>query len=150
MKRFTWPLQRLLDVKKKQENVAQMELIALMEQSTAIRGRIMMQKMLLQNLLRDLKNTKPNKRLGQQQEFMQHVHVEDMKIQKLNEELDCVEKQQHKKREQMMNLRKFRKGLERLRIKALSEYHVEMNREEQKLLDDNTHVTFARKCLTAS
>ena len=149
MKRFAWPLQRLLDVKKKQEDATQMELVALMEQSAAIRGRMMMQKMRLQNLLRNLGCLEPGQRFGQQQQFMQHVHFEDKKIQKLNEELSHVEKKRHEKTEQTMKLRKFRKGLERLRAKALSEYHLEINREEQKLLDDNTHVSFARKRMAA-
>jgi len=147
VKRFVWPLQRLLNVKKKQEDATQMELVALMEQGAAIRGRIMMQKMRLQNLLRDLKSMEPGRRLGQQQQFMRHVDVEDKKIQKLNKELTQVEKKRREKTEQTMRLRKFRKGLERLRAKALTEYHLEINRAEQKLLDENTHVAFARKYL---
>lgn len=147
MKKFIWPLQRLLDVKKKQEDATQTELVALLEQSTAIRGRIMMQKILIRNLLRNLQNVNPEQRLEQQNMFMQHIHIEDMKIDELNKELKSIEIKRREKMEQRMSLRKFRKGLERLRDKALSEYHLHMNREEQKLLDESTHITFSRKHL---
>lgn len=145
MKKFIWPLQRLLDIKTKQESAVQAELIGLMEQSTAVRGRILMCKMMLQNRLRELKNTEASQRLEMQRAFMQYVHIEDAKIDALNKELNSLEQKRNQKTEQMMELRKLRKGLERLQAKAQAEYHFEMNREEQKLLDESTHVRFARK-----
>ena len=54
----------------------------------------------------------------------------------------------HEKREEIMKLQKFRKALERLRDKALSDYHVQINRHEQKELDDNIHSARARSILT--
>lgn len=44
MKNFNWPLQRLLDVKGKQEHAMRAELAAITEQSAALRSRIMMEK----------------------------------------------------------------------------------------------------------
>jgi hypothetical protein len=47
VKKFIWPLQRLLDIKVKQEDFARIELVTITEKIVIIRGQIMMQKMVL-------------------------------------------------------------------------------------------------------
>ncbi|MHC5172844.1 MAG: hypothetical protein ACYSPJ_03665 [Planctomycetota bacterium] len=59
MKKFIWPLQRLLDIKVKQEDFARIELVTITEKIVIIRGQIMMQKMVLRNLFSELNQLDP-------------------------------------------------------------------------------------------
>ena len=54
MKKFVWRLQRLLDIKIKQEDVMRSELVAVTEQALAVRSGIMVRKAALRKLLTDL------------------------------------------------------------------------------------------------
>ncbi|MHC4288563.1 MAG: flagellar export protein FliJ [Planctomycetota bacterium] len=147
MKKFRWPLQRLLDVKEKQENFARIELVAITEQIVVIRGQIMMQKTLLRNLFSELNQLDPQQRTPAQRECMEYAHVTDAKIKTLNQSLEQAEQKRKMKVEEIITLRKLRKGLDRLRAKALICYREQVNQAEQKELDESITTTFARKIL---
>ncbi|MDH4201315.1 MAG: hypothetical protein OEV87_00275 [Phycisphaerae bacterium] len=147
MKKFIWPLQRLLDIKKKQEDFARMELVGITEQIVMIRGQIMMQKTLLRGVFSELKRLEPQQRTQGQQECMKYAHVTDAKIKTLGQTLQQVEQKRKKKMEAIMTLRKLTKSLEQLRIKSLIRYHKELNQAEQKQLDEYITTACARKCL---
>jgi hypothetical protein len=68
VKKFIWPLQRLLDIKVKQEDFARIELVTITEQIVIIRGQIMMQKMVLRNLFSELNQLDPQQRTQRQRE----------------------------------------------------------------------------------
>ena len=122
MKKFIWPLQRLLDIKVKQEDFARIELVTITEQIVIIRGQIMMQKMVLRNLFSELNKT-------------------------LHQNLEQAEQKRKNKIEEVVALRKLRKSLDQLRAKALIRYREEINQAEQKQLDESITTTFARKIL---
>lgn len=147
MKKFRWPLQRLLDVKEKQENFARIELVAITEQIVVIRGQIMMQKTLLRNLFSELNQLDPQQRTPAQRECMEYAHVTDTKIKTLHQSLEQAEQKRKVKIEEITTLRKLRKGLDRLREKALMHYREEINQAEQKELDENITTSYARKML---
>lgn len=147
MKRFVWPYQRLLDIKDKQEQAIRGELIVLTEKAAGIRGRVMMLNMLLRSALAELKDRQKKRGIGPQADFMRHVHVKDAEISRLNQELAQVEHDRNEKLNALMELQKTRKTLEKLRVKALAEYHVQVNRDEQNALDENISTTYARAIL---
>lgn len=148
MKKFIWPLQRLLDIKEKQEDFAQMELVAVTEQMVMIRGQIMMQRTLLRWLFSELNQLEPQQRMLRQRECMKYAHVTDAKIKTLGQTLQQVEQKRKKKMEAVMALRKLRKSLEQLRAKALIRHEEELNKMEQKQLDEYITTACARKYLT--
>lgn len=147
MKKFVWPYQRLLDIKNKQERAMRAELVLMTEEAIGIRGRIMMLKMLLRNMLSELKERSGKKQITHQAEFMRHVHVKDAEILRLQVELDQVEQKRNEKLKEIMKLQKFRKSLERLRAKALADYQMALNRHDQNELDDNIMSVRARGIL---
>ena len=147
MKKFIWPLQRLLDIKKKQEDFARMELVGITEQIVTIRGQIMMQKTLLRRVFSELNQLEPQQRMQRQRECMKYAHVIDAKINTLGQTLQQVEQERKKKMEAVMALRKLTKSLEQLRTKSLIRYHKELNQAEQKQLDEYIMTACARKCL---
>lgn len=145
MQKFAWPLQRLLDVKTKQENAMRSELMTLTEQSAALRSRIMMERIVFRGLLDEVSRTEPARRIAAQAEFMQHVHVRDAQLKTLTAELEAAERKRQEKMQELLALRKSRKGLERLRAKAVEEYRAAVSRQEQHDLDENTCTVYARR-----
>ena len=147
MKKFRWRLQRLLDVRQKQEDAMRAELIGLTEQTATLRGRILMEKAMLRSRLADLRHTPANDRLRQQQAFMQCVSVVDSRIASFQSELNALEQKRSEKIEAIMDIRKFRKSLERLRAQARDAHYNEQHRDEQNSQDEGTNAAFARKIL---
>jgi flagellar export protein FliJ len=147
MKKFRWRLQRLLDVRQKQEDALRAELIGLTEQTAALRGRILMEKAMLRSRLADLRQTPNGDRLRRQQTFMLCVAVVDGRIAALQSDLHVLEQQRNEKIEAIMGIRKFRKALERLREQARDAHAHEQHRDEQNSQDENTNAAFARRIL---
>ena len=149
MKKFRWRLQRLLDVRQKQEEALRAELMSLTEESAALRGRILMEKAMLRSRLADLRHTAAGRRVRCQQDFMAGVAVVDAQIAALQNDLNGVEQKRSKKTEEIMAVRKFRKALERLKEQAMEDYVCMLNSEEQVNQDEAVNAASARKILNA-
>jgi flagellar FliJ protein len=147
VKRFAWRLQRLLDIKIKQEKSLRAELVAVTEQAVAVKGQILFKKMALRQKLEDLGSLEPGQRLDQQQFFLKFVHVLDTQIRHLKQALKEIEELRKKKLDEMTELRKSRKSLEKLREKAKEEYMIEQDRLEQIETDDMTSMKYAREIM---
>ena len=79
--------------------------------------------------------------------FLQLAHVVDRKITELEEQLAKVEELRQEKMQEVMEIRKFRKGLEKIRENDKVEFVKEQERLEQIDLDDKTSVRYARNIL---
>ncbi len=147
MKKFVWRLQRLLDIKIKQEGAKRGELVAVTEQAVAVRSQIMVQRAALRKMLAELSQKKAKQRLSDQEFFLKYAHVSDEAIKRLEEELAELEKVRQAKIKEIMKIRRYRKGLEKLRAEARAEFQKEEQRYEQKESDAKTTVSFARKII---
>ena len=147
MKRFAWRLQRLLDLKVRQHELLKAELVALSEQAAQLRAQIMMQKMMIRSRLAEIRMLSPDQRLHNQQMFLQYAHVLDTRIKNLGEHLAVVDAQRKEKIRHLLDVRKERKSLEKLREKARQDYQVEWNRFEQKAGDEAGGTRYARRIL---
>jgi flagellar FliJ protein len=145
MKKFVWRLQRLLDIKTRQEELLRTELIALSEQTAAVRAEILMHKASIRSRLSRMRELDAAERIEQQRHFMQFAHVLDARIKSLNEKLAQLEEQRKEKISRLMDTRKERKSLEKLREKARDDYRKQWNQSEQKLTDETSGTSFARK-----
>jgi len=148
--RFVWRLQRLLDIKIKQEESMRAELVAITEQAVSLRGQIMMQKTILRRMLAEMEQKEGAQRLAEQEFFFKYAHISDERIKQLEEQLAEVEKLRREKIKELMVIRKYRKGLEKLREKAKAEYLIEQNAYEQKDLDEKTSMSIAREIIQQS
>ncbi len=145
MKRFVWRLQRLLDIKIKQEDAKRSELVIVTEQALSVRSAIMVRKAAMRKLLRDLSEKDGQERLSEQELVLKYIHVSEAEIVNLELRLLELETERQKKLEEIMKIRKFRKGLERLRANSKAEFVKEQEWLEQKDLDDKSTMSFARK-----
>jgi len=145
MKRFVWRLQRVLDIKKKEEQKARAELFELTQKLAQVRGELLTRKKILEQIINDLTGENPGKRLGKQELFLKHSATNDEQIKKLKNKKAELETQQREKIAEVLKIRRFKEGLERLRAEAKMQFIKDQEKLEQKELDETATVSFVRR-----
>ncbi len=148
MRRFVWRLQRVFDIKKKEEQVKRAELFELTERLTNARGALMMQQRILESIIAGISRKKTVERLSEQEFFLKYSAASNEQIKKLRNKVTELELQQSKKLAEVLKLRRFNKGLERLRAEAKKRFIAEQEKLEQKELDEGANISFTRKIQT--
>ena len=149
MKRFVWRLQRILDIKTKKEQKMRSELLELTEKLAETRGVLLTQQMILKEIMAGLAGENPKKRLGRQEFFLKFSGTSDERIEKLKEKMSALESQQREKIAELLKVRRFKEGLERLRAEAKTQFIKEQEKLEQKELDEMALVSFSRNMILA-
>ena len=144
MKRFVWRLQRVLDIKTKEEQSKRTELLKLTERLAQVRGELLVQKRILENMIKDIASKNPNHRLGDQEFFLRCSGTNDEVIKKLKNKVSELELKQREKIAEVLKVRRFKEGLERLRSEAKRRFIEEQEKLEQKELDEMATIRFAR------
>ena len=144
MKKFVWRLQRVLDIRKMQEQKARSELFELTEKLVAIRTELLLQKKILENIINGLICNSPKKRISEQEFFLTNCAASNEIIKKLKEQIKELELQQKQKIKEVLQLRKATEGMERLRADANDKYIKEQEKFEQKELDEEATILFVR------
>jgi flagellar biosynthesis chaperone FliJ len=144
MKRFAWRLQRVLDVKTKEEQIKQTELFQITEQLAAKRGELLLRRRILQDLMADIQGQGARDRVNAQEFFLRHAAADDEQMRRLQEEIAALGVRQKEKMAELLAVRRFKEGLEKLREQAKEEYIREQEKLEQKELDERTTIAFAR------
>jgi len=145
MKRFVWRLQRVLEIKKKEEQKVRAELFELTEKLARARGDLLSRRKMLENIINGLAGENPKKRLGEQEFFLRYSAASDEQIKKLQDKTKTLESQQREKIAEVLKVRKFNEGLERLRVEAKMKFIKEQEKLEQKELDEGATISFVRK-----
>jgi flagellar FliJ protein len=144
MKRFVWRLQRVLDVKIKQEQVKQTELFHLTQAVAEKRTELLVEQHTLQELLDTIAAERSSRRLGDQEMFLRHAVTNDERIRRLKETIQTLESQRKEKLAELLALRQFKEAMERLREEARQRFIEEQERLEQKESDERTLIAFVR------
>ena len=150
MKRFQWPLQRLLDVTIQRELAARAKLFALSRKIADVHRKIFHHQASLRIALTELSNQNLEKRLPEQQVFMQCSEAEEERLDKLRENLSILKKQRAEKIDIFTKTKSSRETLERLREESLQRHEREMMKEQQKQLDENAQIAYVRKMIPLS
>lgn len=145
MKRFVWRLQRVLEIKKKEEQKSRAELLELTERLAQIRGELLVRKKMLESIAEGLAEVSPKRRLGDQEFFLKHSTASIEQIRKLEDTVHLLELQQREKIAEVLKVRRFKEGLDRLRVEAKMEFIRQQEKIEQKELDEGATVSFLRK-----
>ena len=90
MKRFAWRLQRVLDIKTKEEQTKKAQLVKLAEKLAQSRSELLAQMRILDNIIYDLTEQKPKRRLGKQEFFLRCSTINDKTIEKLKKKVRHV------------------------------------------------------------
>jgi len=144
MKRFVWRLQRVLDVKAKEEQIKRTELFRLTERLTVKRGELLMRQRVLQDLLAEIRQDTSAERWSSQEFLLRRAAVDDEQIRNLHEEIATLTTRHKEKTAEVLAARRFKEGLEKLREQAKQEYVQEQECLEQNELDESTTMAFAR------
>ena len=147
MKKFVWRLQRVLDIKKKEEQKKQSELLGITEKLAQARGELLIRKKILENIIDNLTKEHPEKRLEKQEFFLKCSAANDELIRKLESKVNDLETQQREKKAEVLKLKRFNKSLEKLRAEARTQFIKEQDRLEQKEADEMSTIRFARKII---
>lgn len=147
MKRFKWPLQRLLDVTVQRERAIRAKLFSLSRRIAAVHREIFCYQASLRGVLAELAETKLEKRLPEQQVFMQCSEAQEARLDQLRENLNSLKQQRAEEIAAFTKTKSSREALERLKEESLQRYMTEMIRQQQKQLDENAQTAFARKLI---
>lgn len=145
MRRFVWRLQRVLEIKSKEEQLRTQELLKLTEKLAEKRGELLGQQRIVQEMIAKIAAENPDNRLAKQEFFLRYCSTTDEYVEKLKGELGELESRQREKISEVLKLRRFREGLERLREEAKRRFIEEQERIEQKQLDETATIGFSRK-----
>jgi len=144
MKRFVWRLQKVLDIKTKEEQLKQMELFRLTEVLAERRSELLLRQQTLRAIMNDIAKDRSSGRLETQEFFLRHAATNDQIIEKLKGQIKDLEVQRKEKTTELLAARRFREGLEKLRTEAKERFIQEQEKLEQKEMDDRTTIAFAR------
>jgi flagellar export protein FliJ len=145
MRRFVWRLQRVLDIKEKEERRARAELFEVAEKLAEARGDLLMRQKMLQDLINELAGESPTARIGKQEFFVKFSATSDDRIKTLKDTIRLLEQQQKEKIAEVLKIRRFKQGLEKLREETKRQFIAEQEKLEQKELDERAGVAFVRK-----
>lgn len=145
MKRFHWPLERLLVVTGQRELALRSELIDLMRRITQTRQEIVTRNAEMRSMLSDLSDLSIEDRIVRQEVFMRFSAWSQRRIDQLREKINQLKSQRVEKTTQLITLRKKKETLERSREDARQAHIREQMKLEQKEFDSNAQIAFVRE-----
>lgn len=145
MKRFAWRLQRLLDLKEKTEKVKEAELMRLTGQVAEAKAHLMKERRRLRDMMVAITQAHPQQRLAQQQFFMKHCPIDDQHLKQIEDHVQQLRQLQMQKREELIEIKRLKEGMEKLRTKAKTRFVYDQEKRQQKESDDRTNTAYARK-----
>jgi flagellar biosynthesis chaperone FliJ len=147
MKKHAWRLQRVLDVKVKQEEAKKAELLEVTHRLLAARQEVIVKQAMMRSILMELSRKEARARLAEQPTVVKHMAFSEEELKAMRAKVEQIEVERRKKTDEMMEVRKSRKALEKLEEKARAEYVKTVNVIEQKELDELSSGRFVRSRL---
>jgi flagellar biosynthesis chaperone FliJ len=120
-------------------------LLKLTEKLAETQSELLAWRKMLEEIINGLTVENPKKRLGRQEFFLRYSAASDEKIKKLENRVKELESKQRDKIAEVLKLRRFKEGLEKLRTEAKMQFIREQEKLEQKQLDEGATVLFVRK-----
>jgi flagellar export protein FliJ len=144
MRRFVWRLQRVLDIRTKQEQVKTQELFALTEKLAQARGELLTQRRILQGIIESITRERTGERIGKQEFFLRNSSATDEQIKRLEVAVKELENRQKDMIAEVLKIRRSKEGLERLKEQAKKRYIEEQDKLEQSQMDEMAVMSFVR------
>jgi flagellar FliJ protein len=145
MKRFVWRLQRVLDIRIKEEQKARAELLKLTEKLAQTQSELLAWRKMLEEIINGLTLQNPKQRLSRQEFFLRYSAASDEQIKKFENKVKELESKQRDKITEVLKLRRLKEGLDKLRAEAKMQFIKEQEKLEQRQLDEEAAVLFVRK-----
>ncbi len=149
MKRFRWPLQRLLDVTMQRELARRAELLRLGRETARVRQEIASRRRVIRASLKELARQALAERMGQQEIVLACSAGREREIRRFQDRLEALAGERKRTVEELVRVRGARETLEKMRDEARWRHVQEQLKLEQKALDEVAHVAFAHRALQA-
>jgi hypothetical protein len=114
MKQFVWRLQRVLEIKTKEEEQKRKELLEITEKLAQSRAELITRRRILEDIISEICGEKPKQRLGRQEFFIRHSAASDEHIKILQKKVNQMESKQKEKIAEVLKVKRFKEGLEKL------------------------------------
>ena len=147
MKKFKWRLERVLELKKKQEEMARAELLEMTAMIAAVRNAVIVREIKLRDSLERFTKFDIGARTLNHDWMAKSTGFMNEQISLFRKKLVEYEDIKKQKLAKVMELRKSRKNLEKLKESALEKYREEFKKYEQNDLDDITSISRARELI---
>jgi flagellar export protein FliJ len=144
MKRFAWRLQRVLDVRVKQEQVKRSELFQVVQELTEKRTEMMLLQQMLKEALASVGAEDPCRRIEEQEMILHYAATNDERIRRVQEIIGGLEIRQKEKLAELLAVRRSREAMERLREDTRQRFMQEQEKLEQKESDERVAIAFLR------
>jgi flagellar export protein FliJ len=144
MRRFAWRLQRVLDVRIKQEQVKRTELFRVTQELAEKRTELLLRQQMLQEALAAVGAKNSPQRIGQQEMVLRYAATNDEQIRRVKEALCSLEVRQKEKLAELLAVRQSREALERLREDTRQRFMQEQEKLDQKESDERAVIAFSR------
>jgi flagellar export protein FliJ len=148
MKRFKWPLQRLLDVTIQRENAVQSELLSLSRELARVHQEIFYHRAKIRAMLSDLEAEPFPQRIPKQEVFMESSRATEKRIEQLKAKAAHLKVRRQEGTARLTKIRKSKETLERRRQGARGEHVRQELRFEQKEFDEIAQRAFTREAIT--
>lgn len=149
MKRFVWPLQRLLDVTVRREGALGAGVMALSRQIAQLHQEIVHRRTIVDDLLVELARLDIGHRVAVQKVLMDSLSCEQDEIERHQEQLDVLRSQRSQQTATYLQARTKRQILEKRRDEA-KDLHIRAElKHEQASFDESAQIVFARKAIEA-
>ena len=145
MKKFQWRLQRILDLKENEEQLKKSELNQIAQQIARANNRLTRLHLKLQDILGSLNEKDLRIRMNEHELTMRYTANNDEAIKKVQLNISELTQLQSTKMNELLELRRFKEGLSKLREKEELEFLKEQQRLEQNEMDDRSTIRYARK-----
>ena len=147
MKRFVWRLQRVLDIKAKEEQIKRSQLLSITERLIEVRRQLLAEKQKLLKLLTEIADQEGVRRLSEQEFCLKCSTTNNEVIRELTESVRELELEKKEKIAEVLKARRFKEGLEKLRERAKEKFIRQQEKLEQKQMDEQATSRCARKLI---
>lgn len=145
MKRFVWPLQRLLDVTARREEAARLELARLNRELADAEALVSEQTRRLREALAELARLCIEDRVARAPVLIECMQHRQKGVDAAHRRRDDVRGAKADQTQKLMKLRASRETLERMKEQAYRQYQREQTALEQKQFDETAQIAFARE-----
>ncbi|MCK5000497.1 MAG: hypothetical protein KAS23_13225 [Anaerohalosphaera sp.] len=141
---FKWRLDRILEIKRKDEQLKRSEAADIAQKLEMTRKQLLDKQDSLKRLMDRINCQNPKERFQHQQIFINSSQADDNDIQIIKNSISALEQQKIQKIQEIIEAKSFVERLEKLRQKNYEQFLIEQNKIEQSELDENYNRRFTK------
>jgi len=144
MKRFSWPLQRVLDVTHQKERMLRAELFNLAREIASLHRRIFIQRASLRSFLVRLDERGLTERIDALAALSDCIGAQRRLLDELHRRLGVLQQRRREAMQRFKDVKRSRRSMDKLRQRAFERYRRQLAKAEQKQSDESAWLLSGR------